>query len=176
MGSKFKGRAYTGHGPVIEDGPGRIGDYIKHRKSREKQVLDAMRSDIGPKGSWTAMEITKVVYRDVPENLHDAACAGVLQILGKLQVDGIGPARFRWGQGPAAPRSGRFPRLLSATSVTNRKSPILNRSYLWIESRIIARKVILYDDTRCRNGASARAALYDCVVWPQKSRPFGDQR
>jgi ribonuclease/clavin/mitogillin len=42
MGSKFGGRAYPGHGDVIEDGRGRISQYISHRKQREDQVLEVL--------------------------------------------------------------------------------------------------------------------------------------
>jgi hypothetical protein len=33
------------------------------------------------------MEIVKIIYRDVPENLHEAANKGVLQILRKLKAE-----------------------------------------------------------------------------------------
>ena len=86
----FKGRAYPGHGPVIEDGPAKISEYIAHRRQREEQVVQTLRSprpDSEP-AQWTAMELVKVVYKDVPEGLHPAACSGVLQILRKLEGEG----------------------------------------------------------------------------------------
>ncbi|KAJ6439963.1 metallo-beta-lactamase domain-containingprotein [Purpureocillium lavendulum] len=85
MRTLFSGRAYPGHGPVVEDGPARIAEYVVHRRQREEQVLQAMSSK---ESAWTAMDIVKVVYRDVPENLHAAASGGVVQILDKLQRDG----------------------------------------------------------------------------------------
>jgi hypothetical protein len=33
------------------------------------------------------MEIVKIIYRDVPENLHVPANGGIIQILHKLQAD-----------------------------------------------------------------------------------------
>src|SRR5207249_7442513 len=35
-------RIYPAHGPVIEDGPGRIQEYIDHRLMRERQILTAL--------------------------------------------------------------------------------------------------------------------------------------
>jgi glyoxylase-like metal-dependent hydrolase (beta-lactamase superfamily II) len=86
MSKAFKGRAYPGHGPVIEDGPAKVLEYIKHRKLREKQVLDVLAED--KEGGWTSMDIVKVIYKDYPENLWLPAERGILQILEKLLKDG----------------------------------------------------------------------------------------
>lgn len=86
MSKQFKGRAYPGHGPVIEDGPAKILEYITHRKQREKQVLDVIAQD--NKESWASMEMVKVIYKDYPEGLWIPAEKGVLQILDKLQKEG----------------------------------------------------------------------------------------
>lgn len=86
MSKQFKGRAYPGHGPVIEDGPGKILEYIKHRKQREKQVLDVLAT--GKEGGWTSMDIVKVIYKGYPENLWEPAEKGIIQILDKLQEEG----------------------------------------------------------------------------------------
>lgn len=85
MRKLFKGRAYTGHGPVVENGPAKIAEYIEHRRLREEQVVRTMKSG---SGSWSPMEIVKVVYADVPENLHVPAAGGVVQILEKLEREG----------------------------------------------------------------------------------------
>jgi glyoxylase-like metal-dependent hydrolase (beta-lactamase superfamily II) len=93
MRGVFKGRAYPGHGAVIEDGPGKILEYIQHRKLRENQVIQVLKSakeapgveSISTEPSyWTSMEIVKIIYKDVPENLHIPANSGILQILYKL--------------------------------------------------------------------------------------------
>ncbi|KAK0724806.1 metallo-beta-lactamase domain-containing protein [Lasiosphaeris hirsuta] len=89
----FKGRAYPGHGPVLPDGPGKIVEYIQHRRQREEQVLQTLRSvgageDAKGAGSWTPMDLVKIIYRDVPESLYPAAAGGVVQILRKLEREG----------------------------------------------------------------------------------------
>lgn len=90
----FTGRAYPGHGAVIEDGNARITQYIEHRKQREEEVLHVLRYGTIEKGkpeyrkAWSALELVKVIYHDVPENLHVPASYGVLQILKKLEREG----------------------------------------------------------------------------------------
>lgn len=86
MSKQFKGRAYPGHGPVIEDGPAKILEYIKHRKQREQQVLDVLAQE--KDGGWTSMDIVKVIYKDYPRSLWAPAERGVLQILEKLSREG----------------------------------------------------------------------------------------
>ncbi|KAH0436866.1 metallo-beta-lactamase domain-containing protein [Colletotrichum camelliae] len=102
----FKGRAYPGHGPVIDDGPSKIMEYINHRKTREEQVIRTLRSkrkvgsagsDGGPSDAWTPMELVKVIYCDVPEELHVPASSGVIQILEKLEKeDRVSQSGDRW--------------------------------------------------------------------------------
>ncbi|EQB54234.1 metallo-beta-lactamase superfamily protein [Colletotrichum gloeosporioides Cg-14] len=99
----FKGRAYPGHGPVIDNGPSKIMEYINHRKTREEQVIRTLRSkrnvgpDGGPSDAWTPMELVKVIYRDVPEELHVPASSGVIQILEKLErEDRVSQSGERW--------------------------------------------------------------------------------
>jgi endoribonuclease LACTB2 len=90
MQKLFGGRAYPGHGPVLEDGPAKIAEYIAHRRQREDQVLRTLRSKTGGNlGAWTPLEVVKVVYADVREELHQAAAGGVIQILEKLEKEGI---------------------------------------------------------------------------------------
>lgn len=89
----FKGRAYPGHGPVLPDGPGKIVEYIQHRRQREEQVVQTLRSgraDADAEGAdlWTPMDLVKIIYCDVPESLYPAAAGGVVQILQKLEREG----------------------------------------------------------------------------------------
>lgn len=97
MKKLFKGRAYPGHGPVIPEGPAKITEYIQHRRQREEQVMQTLRSkrsDVlasaqeGDSNAWTPMELVRVIYHDVPETLHPAAAGGVVQILRKLEREG----------------------------------------------------------------------------------------
>lgn len=97
METLFAGRAYPGHGEIIEDGKAKILEYIKHRQLREDQVVGVLLSP-NPAASepsskrspteWTSMEIVKVIYKDVPENLHIPAQGGIMQVLLKLLDEG----------------------------------------------------------------------------------------
>lgn len=94
----FSGRAYPGHGAVVEDGKAKIVQYIQHRQQRENEVLRVLKFGTldenereGDKESfkaWTPIELVKVIYRDVPENLHLPASHGVSQVLMKLENEG----------------------------------------------------------------------------------------
>ncbi|KAF3906972.1 hypothetical protein ABW21_db0201518 [Orbilia brochopaga] len=79
-------RAYPAHGPVIEDAKAKITEYITHRKERESQVIQVLQSANG--SALGSMDIVKVIYKDYPENLYEAAERGVLLILNKLLKDG----------------------------------------------------------------------------------------
>ena len=74
-------RIYPAHGPVIEDGVGKIRAYIAHRNEREAQILDALAA-LGPS---RVEAIVKHVYTDVPESLHRAAGSSVTSHLLKLE-------------------------------------------------------------------------------------------
>jgi glyoxylase-like metal-dependent hydrolase (beta-lactamase superfamily II) len=90
-------RIYPAHGPVIEDAPGKIQEYIDHRMERERQILDALGN-----GLRTIPEMVKVIYADVPEKLHAMAGKSVHSHLKKLKKDGcvaeerISSAPSRW--------------------------------------------------------------------------------
>lgn len=88
MSQQFSGRAYPGHGPVIENGKSKVLEYIKHRQEREVQVLEVLAKSNGETASWKSMQIVKEIYKDVPETLHEAAQRGVLQVLDKLTDEG----------------------------------------------------------------------------------------
>jgi endoribonuclease LACTB2 len=108
MEQQFQGRAYPGHGDVIEDGRAKIGEYISHRREREEQILGVLRDSGGKEGGeaeaeegWSSMGIVKVVYKEYPENLWAAAEGGVVQVLRKLEGEGRvrQVAGGRWGLG-----------------------------------------------------------------------------
>ena len=85
MREQFSGRAYPGHGQVIEDGRVRIEEYIQHRQQREEEILSVL---MEAQDTKTSMQTVKVVYWDVPENLHEPAEKGVVQVLKKLEREG----------------------------------------------------------------------------------------
>ena len=104
MRGMFSGRAYPGHGPVIEDGKSRIVDYIQHRQQREEQVIEVLSSSRSfgeTKGAadWESMEIVKIIYKDIPDDLHLPAQGVVMQILQKLQDEdkvSLDPSTNKW--------------------------------------------------------------------------------
>ncbi|CAK7222338.1 hypothetical protein SBRCBS47491_004831 [Sporothrix bragantina] len=90
---------YPGHGPVVEDGPAKITEYIQHRQQREDQVVKLLKTsdktgqssvvaDSNSPPSWTAMDLVEVIYADVREDLYPAAERGLIQILQKLEGEG----------------------------------------------------------------------------------------
>lgn len=97
MKQQVSGRAYPAHGPLIQDSQKKIQEYLAHRQQREEQVLatlqgaeaEAVPDEKASSSSIarTPRELVKIIYTDVPENLHDAAEHGVRQILQKLQAE-----------------------------------------------------------------------------------------
>ncbi|KAG1676181.1 Endoribonuclease LACTB2 [Nymphon striatum] len=73
---------YPGHGPEVHEPMKKIHEYISHRLHREKQIMDVLLSHKGR--SFTPKELTKIIYKDVPENLHVAAAGNVTHHLSKL--------------------------------------------------------------------------------------------
>jgi glyoxylase-like metal-dependent hydrolase (beta-lactamase superfamily II) len=76
-------RIYPAHGPVIEDGPGKIHEYIEHRLLRERQILEALGD-----GVETIPAIVKRIYVDVAPALHPVAALSVESHLKKLAREG----------------------------------------------------------------------------------------
>jgi glyoxylase-like metal-dependent hydrolase (beta-lactamase superfamily II) len=73
-------RIYPAHGPVIEDAPAKIQEYLDHRMLRERQILEALGG-----GAHTIPEMVKVIYAEVPVALHQAAGMSVHSHLKKLK-------------------------------------------------------------------------------------------
>jgi ribonuclease/clavin/mitogillin len=82
-----KGKGYPGHGAVIEDCRGKITEYINHRETREREVIEVLGRGTEGEGLGS-MDLVRIIYQDVPENLHFAASRGVVQILEKLVDEG----------------------------------------------------------------------------------------
>lgn len=93
-------RAYPAHGAVLDDGKATIEMYIKHRRQRENEALQVLRTGRVGAGNdeklgaedtakeWDSMDIVKVIYKDVPENLHGPAEMGLIQVLKNLEGEG----------------------------------------------------------------------------------------
>ena len=76
-------RIYPAHGPVIEDGPGKIQEFIDHRMLRERQILETLGD--GPRA---IPDIVKVIYVEVNTALHRMAAMSVHSHLRKLKQEG----------------------------------------------------------------------------------------
>jgi hydroxyacylglutathione hydrolase len=76
-------RIYPAHGPVIENAPAKIREYIDHRMERERQILAALRD-----GLDTIPAMVTRIYADVPAALHPVAAQSVHSHLKKLENEG----------------------------------------------------------------------------------------
>jgi ribonuclease/clavin/mitogillin len=72
------------HGPAIADGPGKLREYLAHRRLREQRVFDALAA----RSSATAHELVPVAYADTPRVLWSLAERSLLAHLIKLVQDG----------------------------------------------------------------------------------------
>jgi glyoxylase-like metal-dependent hydrolase (beta-lactamase superfamily II) len=72
-------RIYPAHGPVVEDGPALIAEYIEHRLLRERQILEALGD-----GPSTIPALVERIYAAIPRNLHAMAGQSVASHLKKL--------------------------------------------------------------------------------------------
>lgn len=75
---------YPAHGPLIRDARAKVEQYIAHRKLREAQIVDGLRS-----GLRLIPDLVKRIYTDVPEFLYVAAGVSVDAHLRKLEKDGV---------------------------------------------------------------------------------------
>jgi glyoxylase-like metal-dependent hydrolase (beta-lactamase superfamily II) len=85
------GSLYPAHGPMIEDGPAKLHEYIEHRLLRERQILDAMAG-----GARLISEMVSVIYAAYPKTLHAAAGqsvgAHILKLEGEQRIHREGDA------------------------------------------------------------------------------------
>jgi len=72
-------RIYPAHGPVVEDGPALIAEFIEHRMLRERQIVEVLGN-----GPATVPTIVERVYAAVPKHLHTVAAQSVTSHLKKL--------------------------------------------------------------------------------------------
>ena len=74
---------FPAHGPRVENGQGKIQEYIDHRLQREQQILEAMEA-----GAESVMAMVEIIYAAYPKALHAAAAQSVTSHLIKLQEEG----------------------------------------------------------------------------------------
>ena len=72
-------RIYPAHGPVIDNAPAKIQEFIDHRLLREQQILAALAD-----GLVTIPAIVARIYAEVPVALHPMAAMSVESHLKKL--------------------------------------------------------------------------------------------
>lgn len=76
-------RIYPGHGPVVTDPESHIQMYIENRNNRERQIIAAL-ENFSDRPPVTAMDLVKVIYTEIPENLYGPASGNVTLHLFKL--------------------------------------------------------------------------------------------
>ena len=72
-----------GHGESVEDPMAKLDEYIAHRRSREREVLDVLEA-----GATTIPAIVELVYAAIPRELWPAAARQVLAYLVALEREG----------------------------------------------------------------------------------------
>jgi len=85
---------YPGHGPLVEDGMGKLREYLDHRRLRVQQVVDALTA----RGAASVDELVAAIYTEVPANLVPMAARNVRANLDLLAAEGrvtIAPGE-RW--------------------------------------------------------------------------------
>jgi ribonuclease/clavin/mitogillin len=72
-----------GHGPLMENAPAKIQEYIDHRNLRERQALEVLES-----GPQTLQAMVKAIYIGIPTRLHWAARRNLGHHVAKLMSEG----------------------------------------------------------------------------------------
>lgn len=72
-----------GHGPWITDPDSKVAEYIEHRESRERGLIEAISA-----GERSRMVLLDLVWADVPEQLRPAAAIVMEAHLEKLRDEG----------------------------------------------------------------------------------------
>jgi glyoxylase-like metal-dependent hydrolase (beta-lactamase superfamily II) len=76
-------RLLPGHGPIIDDPETVLLGYLEHRREREEEIVNALRS-----GDSTPDALVPLIYRGLKENLFQVARETVLAHLLKLEREG----------------------------------------------------------------------------------------
>jgi glyoxylase-like metal-dependent hydrolase (beta-lactamase superfamily II) len=72
-----------GHGPIVEDPPAKIDEYISHRLERERRLMAALAD-----GARSISEMLDAAWGDVPEMMRPAATVTLAAHLDKLADEG----------------------------------------------------------------------------------------
>ncbi len=74
---------YPGHGPLITDPTAKISEYIRHRQSRERRLVEALEG-----GERSRLRLLEQVWDDVPAELRPMAAFAMQAHLDKLEDEG----------------------------------------------------------------------------------------
>ncbi|XP_038622563.1 endoribonuclease LACTB2 [Tachyglossus aculeatus] len=77
---------YPGHGPVIHNTEAKIQEYISHRNAREQEIIRIFLESDGK--SFSLPDLTKMIYKGIPQHLHRAAEYNLSQHMKKLEKEG----------------------------------------------------------------------------------------
>ena len=87
---------YPGHGPIVDDGMGKLTEYQRHREMRLQQVVDALAAD----GIATPAQLAATIYTDTPPNLLPMAARNVRAnldlLLAQGRVERLSNDQWRW--------------------------------------------------------------------------------
>ncbi|KAI1608439.1 beta-lactamase-like protein [Exophiala viscosa] len=84
MKSRAKGKAYPGHGAVIEDATAKIDEYIAHRRMREEEALNVLRyGTVKPPGTSSATHDSITSYGESDSETEKPAGLGKEVTVGK---------------------------------------------------------------------------------------------
>ena len=90
-------RLLPAHGPMIEDGPNKLREYIAHRTMRENRVLAALAAT----SDASVEDLVPVAYSDTPKLLWPLAERSLRAHLDKLVGEGrareVAPGRWTAG-------------------------------------------------------------------------------
>ncbi|GMF44643.1 unnamed protein product [Phytophthora fragariaefolia] len=78
---------YPGHGPVVNDAPAKILEYITHRQQRENEVLEVLKKHRDRQEGLSTADIVNKVYEPLPYILQLSARKAIDKHLQKLLVE-----------------------------------------------------------------------------------------
>ena len=75
-----------GHGPIVSDAGGKLGEYIEHRSERERKLMDALE-----RGLRSERELLDAAWPEVPQQMRPLASVTLAAHLDKLEDEGLLP-------------------------------------------------------------------------------------